>query len=104
MVCACGYHFVLSPKGAPYLADRGFARAIALVREAGSTAYTAEQLHATIFRRRNRHWWRRLVLAPGTNELAATRRALELWKAFGRHTGPLLEQPDLRLSGSAVWP
>lgn len=105
MKCArCGYQFVLSPKQAPYAADRRFVRAIAVVSKDGERAYTSRQLHATMFRRRNRGWWHRLFLARGTSDVRSTEAAVATWERAQRPLGPIIARPALESSGAPEWP
>ncbi len=106
LVCAhCRYRFALDPKVAPFCADRRFLRGIAEAGADGTRAYTPSQLHAVIFRRRNRGFWRRIVLARGTSEVAATKGAVGTWRRAGRDPGPIVERPTLSRDGSPpIWP
>jgi hypothetical protein len=99
----CGYHFVLSPKVAPFCADVRFGRAIELASQDGARWYTAEQLHGTIFRRRNRAPWRRIVRASGSSNVRATRKALADWRFHHGKVGPLVTEPAFE-SMPQRWP
>src|SRR5829696_5151785 len=106
MICtSCRYHYRLDPKLPPYIADRRFAREVARVSDGATRPYTATQLHGSIFRRRNRPFWRRIAPAPGTADLEHTRRAVQTWRRAGGDLGPILHEPALADAGDAsAWP
>ena len=106
LVCAhCRYRFALDPKIAPFCADRRFLKGIEEASAGGTRAYTPAQLHAVIFRRRNRGFWRRVVLARGTSDADATKGAVETWRRARRDLGPIIERPTLDRDGSPpTWP
>jgi hypothetical protein len=104
MVCGrCRYHFVLSPKQAPYCADRRFINAIDAASKSNTRDYTPLQLHATIFRRRNQGWWRRWFVASGTSDVDATLVAIDNWQRARREIGPVLDTPVLETTHTPEW-
>lgn len=102
--CECGYRFVLDPKHPPFLGDRALIRGIKLASQEGTVAFTPEQLHATIFRRRNRRWWHRIFLARGTRDLEATLSIVHQWARLGRDVGSMITRPELDRAGGGAWP
>jgi hypothetical protein len=100
MICsACRYHFVLNPKQPPYCADRRFIAGIADASDDGKRPYTAAQLHAAIFRRRNRGFWRRIFVARGSDLVSSTVGAARAWRIAGRELGPIIDEPSLESAG-----
>ncbi len=102
----CRYRFALNPKEPPYAADRRFRNAIDRVSAGGERSYTAGQLHAVMFRRRNRGIWRRWFLAAGTSRPEATADAIKAWRRARKDLGPIILRPGFESAASASpeWP